>query len=409
VVKSVLGDLLRALAGRELPPPRAPAPRWRRLAGWARPLGVFAAVGMIAAATAYMQDTRGSSWPEAVLVGVMSVVPAALSWRWPLRSWGVAFVALFLGPIGQLPDETWAWNPVQILGTLIVLFVVAYRAPLAVTAWVTLLSLIPPFVFMADANRWGAALLFVAVAVLGEEIGRRRQTQRALAEQEELSELERARRAVLEERTRIARELHDVVAHHMSMIAVRAETAPFRVKALPDPARTEFAEIASAARGALTDMRRLLGVLRSEASAPDLAPQPGLDEVTELVELARQSGLAVHLRADDAGDAPPDGVALAAYRIVQEALANAARHAPGAAVEVELRPGPDALVVRVSNATPPPGAAPGGPAAKAPAGHGLTGMRERAATLGGALTAAPTEGGGFEVTAHLPYATEADP
>jgi signal transduction histidine kinase len=376
---------------------------------------VFAAVGLGAAATQYLRDTRHLGWFWALPLGAASVLPAVLAWRWPLWAWRLAYVALFAGIAGRLATEAWPWNPVQILATLIALFAVALRAPLAVTAWVTLLTTLPPFLFMTDGNRWGGALLFVGVALLGEEIGRRRQAQRALAEQEELGELERARRAVLEERTRIARELHDVVAHHMSMIAVRAETAPFRVEAMPDPARTEFAEIAHAARGALTDMRRLLGVLRSEVGAPSLVPQPGLAEVAELVELARRSGVSIRYAIADGGAAPPDearsrpGVALAAYRIVQEALANAARHAPGAAVDVELRPGPDALAVRVTNGPPPAGAARAGPTRLVTGGHGLTGMRERAATLGGPLTAGPTEAGGFEVYAQLPYETEAGP
>jgi signal transduction histidine kinase len=202
---------------------------------------------------------------------------------------------------------------------------------------------------------------------------------------------------VLEERTRIAREMHDVVAHHMSMIAVQAETAPYRLPDLPEPARAEFTAIAGAAREALTDMRRLLGVLRSEGSEPLTAPQPGLADVPELVAATQRAG--VHTELDVAeGEPPPEAVGLAAYRIVQEALANASRHAPGAAVRVEIRPWTADLSLRVHNGPPrsAPESAPG-------EGHGIAGMRERVTLLGGEFSAGPTAEGGFAVAARLPY------
>jgi signal transduction histidine kinase len=403
VVKSALGDLLRAVAGPDVPPagPRRFA-RWRALAP---PLVVFAAIGFAASATAYLADNRDLPGATRLLIAVLSVLPAAVAWWRPLWAWRLAYVALFVGVIGFRASEPWPWNPVQIFGTYAVLALVAVRATGGVSAWVALLTLVPVWLFSPDqARAWGVTVSLAAVVVIGDQVRRRRRAQRALAEQEELSELEKARRAVLEERTRIARELHDVVAHHMSMIAVRAETAPFRVPALPDPARAEFAEIAQAARGALTDMRRLLGVLRSDAAAPELAPQPGLAELADLVARTRDSGMTVGLHVAD-GARPPDAVALAAYRIVQEALANAARHAPGAAVEVGLRPGPDEIGIRVSNG-PPPGRE---MSPRSAGGHGLTGMRERASALGGELTAGPTAAGGFEVVARLPYRTEAVP
>nr|WP_269440660.1 histidine kinase [Micromonospora tarapacensis] len=209
--------------------------------------------------------------------------------------------------------------------------------------------------------------------------------------------MEKARRAVLEERTRIARELHDVVAHHMSMIAVQAETAPYRLTAVPDPARAEFAAIADSARAALTDMRRLLGVLRSEAEDPQIAPQPSLAELPTLVATARRAGMAVTLETDVAAE-PSAAVGLAAYRIVQEGLANAARHAGGAAVRVTIRDRAGGLAVGVVNAG---GSASARPDAKG-GGQGLTGMRERAVSLGGSLTAGPTGDGGYAVDAVLP-------
>src|SRR5206468_1260568 len=137
-----------------------------------------------------------------------------------------------------------------------------------------------------------ATVVFTAVAVAVDSIGSRLRTQRALAAQTERAEDERARRAVLEERTRIARELHDVVAHHMSLIAVRAETAPYRLPGLPEPAQAEFGSLSEVAREALAEMRRLLGVLRHD-QPPDLAPQPELADLPSLVDNARQAGLSV--------------------------------------------------------------------------------------------------------------------
>jgi signal transduction histidine kinase len=203
---------------------------------------------------------------------------------------------------------------------------------------------------------------------------------------------------VLEERTRIARELHDVVAHHMSLIAVRAETAPYRLTGLPEPAQAEFGSLSQVAREALTEMRQLLGVLRHDQPA-DLAPQPELADLPALVDAARQAGLPVELSAPTALDRVPAGVGVCAYRIVQESLSNASQHAPGAPVTVSVGHDSGAVLLRVANG-------PGGPAGPSGnvhgPGHGLTGMRERVALLGGSLSAGPSPDGGFVVSAVLP-------
>lgn len=192
------------------------------------------------------------------------------------------------------------------------------------------------------------------------------------------------------ERARIARELHDVVAHHISMIAVQAETARLTTPGLPELGAQRFSEIGDRARTGLTEMRRLLGVLK-EGTA-DLKPQPQLTQLVDLLDDARQSANA-RLIVSGAPVPLDPGVELAAYRIVQEALTNARRHAPGAAVDVELRYGTE-LRVRVRDNGP-------GPANSA--GHGLTGMRERAASVGGTLRAGPVDNiGGFLVEAVLP-------
>jgi signal transduction histidine kinase len=200
------------------------------------------------------------------------------------------------------------------------------------------------------------------------------------------------------ERARIARELHDVVAHHISMIAVQAETARLTTPGMPAAGAQRLSEIGDTARAGLTEMRRLLGVLRedAQAQAADRHPQPGLEQLPGLVDEARESsGARCRLIISGAPVTAGPGVGLAAYRIVQEALTNARRHAPGAAVDVEVRYGESGLRLLIRDNGP-------GPQRVAPAGHGLPGMRERAAAVGGELRAGATTVGGFLVEARLP-------
>ena len=207
------------------------------------------------------------------------------------------------------------------------------------------------------------------------------------------------------ERARIARELHDVVAHHISMIAVQAENARLTTPGLPPEGATRFLAIGNTARTALTEMRRLLGVLREDAQDPtpgaQRRPQPGLGQLLELLDESRDAaGSKTRLIVSGPVAALDSGIEVTAYRIVQEALTNARRHAPGAAVDVELRYGEDELTVRVRDNGP-------GPAASGPPGHGLLGMRERASAVGGTLSTRPAPGGGFLVEARLPVRAEA--
>jgi signal transduction histidine kinase len=213
------------------------------------------------------------------------------------------------------------------------------------------------------------------------------------------------------ERARIARELHDVVAHYISMIAVQAETARETTPGLPAAGAQRLAEIAGTARAGLTEMRRLLGVLREDAGgAAARHPQPGLPQLAELIDAAREtSGAGARLIVSGPVAAFDPGVELAGYRIVQEALSNARRHAPGAAVDVELRYGEGTLLLQVRDNGPgPPAGHPAGnghDGAGSPA-HGLTGMRERAMAAGGSLRTAAAPGGGFLVEATLPAKPE---
>ena len=185
----------------------------------------------------------------------------------------------------------------------------------------------------------------------------------------------------------------------MSLVVVQAETAPYRVPGLPDEARRELAAIGETARSALTETRSLLAVLRHDDDAPAHAPQPGLDRLAELVDVTRRAGVDLYTEVGAGLDDLRPGVSLAAYRIAQEALANATRHAPGSPVRMVVHRDGDGLRLRIVNGPPADGSAPSGPAA---AGHGITGMRERARAEGGELTATPSPDGGFAVDAVLP-------
>ncbi|QES37461.1 two-component sensor histidine kinase [Streptomyces venezuelae] len=211
------------------------------------------------------------------------------------------------------------------------------------------------------------------------------------------------------ERARIARELHDVVAHHISMIAVQAETARLTTPGLPAAGADRFLAIGDTARTALTEMRRLLGVLREDAgpaaTATERRPQPGIEQLGELVDEARDaSGGALRLIVEGPIRPLDAGVELTAYRIVQEALTNARRHAPGAAIDVELRYAAEALRLRVRDNGPSPHAS-----THNGTGHGLLGMRERATMAGGTLRAGPASGGGFLIEASFPLTSAAAP
>jgi signal transduction histidine kinase len=213
------------------------------------------------------------------------------------------------------------------------------------------------------------------------------------------------------ERARISRELHDVVAHHISMIAVQAETARLTTQGMPPAGAQRLLAIGDTARSALTEMRRLLGVLRDDVVS-ELAqrrPQPGLDQLNDLLDEARSaSGAGTRLIVSGWPTPLDPGVEVAAFRIVQEALTNTRRHAPGAAVDVELRYTDERLYVRIRDNGPGPQVASSPDGVALAGSHGLLGMRERAAAVGGALHTGPAPGGGFLVEATLPAKAEQD-
>ena len=343
------------------------------------------------------------------VLAVAAVAPLPLAARYPLLAWRVGWLALLLIPLAPATWwGGWPWGPPQVLALLVAVCLTGLRYQRAVLWWICALTLIPWWLWLrADVGNLngplGATIAFAAATIAVDSIALRVRAQRALAAQTERTEVERARRAVLEERTRIARELHDVVAHHMSLIAVQAETAPYRLSGLPDSARAEFASLSTTAREALAEMRRLLGVLRHDQPA-GLAPQPQLSDVPTLVDAARRAGVSVELSVPSAPHQVPAGVGVCAYRIVQESLSNASQHAPGAAVTVSVDQDATAVLLRVANG---PGAPADHSRDDSGPGHGLTGMRERVALLGGSLSACPAVDGGFVVSAVLPLGSGA--
>ncbi|BBC35340.1 hypothetical protein SGFS_066340 [Streptomyces graminofaciens] len=365
-----------------------------------------------------------------VLCSLAQGVAVAFALWWPVPAWWASMLVTFVVAMGVLPRLSsglaemmlpWPWGPSGLVAHAMILFLLALRVPTRVAAEALVLTTLGTYGmqwFGGDAHYSStstvATALFAGVVLLGSTMRGRREARTQLVEQASITAEERARRTLLEERSRIARELHDVVAHHMSVISIQAQVAPHLVENPTEELKENLHGIRQNALEALTELRRVLGVLRSEnppdaddppaitAAAEGTAPhtpQPTLDRLDALIENTRAAGLTVTTEIHGDVTPLPPGVELSAYRIVQEALSNALRHAPGSTVRVELTHFPRGLQVRVINSRPQR-AAPPSPGA----GHGLLGMRERATMLGGTLMAAQTSHGGFAVVAFLPRA-----
>ncbi len=341
------------------------------------------------------------------VVALVETAPLLLARVRPLAGWAVSIG----GALGFTfidvtnPDWPMPWPVVHFLVLLALVAAVALRA-----RWEEIIGAVggTAIVFVLllpdDLKAWalGQALVGgVALLVRWLVVSRRQLAIETVSTQEE-----RARRAVLEERSMIARELHDVVAHHMSLIVVQSQSAPFRLGAVSEDVRAEFTSIEQSARAALNEVRAVLGVLRSASHEVASAPVPSGGDLEGLLESSRAAGLPITWSAlPPAVATVPAGVGLAAYRILQESLANASRHAPGAAVRAEVTLDAGDLALVVENTTPPRPVAPTG---ESGGGNGLVGARTRAQTADGTLVAGPTESGGFRVEAHLPVPVAAD-
>ena len=261
---------------------------------------------------------------------------------------------------------------------------------------------------LLDPVPWGEIVFGAVVMFVAWYIGRRLRLRRQRADELLREQAAEARRIVVEERTRIARELHDVVAHRVSLMTVQAGAAKAVAAEDPEGALRAMGAVEEAGRQALDELRHLLGVLRPETDHDGLGPQPGLADLPRLVEQTRGAGLDVSLATDGVPARLPARVDLFAYRIVQEALTNVLKHAgPGARTEVRLGTDPGGIVIEVLDDGRVAAVLPGSDGAAAGArGHGIVGMRERALLLGGTLDARPRPGGGFRVAAHLPTGGE---
>ncbi|TDC89382.1 sensor histidine kinase [Actinomadura sp. 7K507] len=341
----------------------------------------------------------GLAWP----LGVLQATPLIFAARWPLAAWRLAATGMLLMVFVRQGDGFMPWPVTGILALVVILFFTGVGADRQTTLGVgavTIAGVLTPAVVLGMPGWFGMILAGIAALVLtfGDAVGGRHSAVEELRWREEQHRQDLARQAVLEERARIARELHDVVAHHMSVIAMQAEAAPFKIPDLPDAARQTFGVVRDSAREALTETRRVVGLLRSDDDDAERAPQPGLDRLDELVGAARGAGLSVAVVVAGMPRPLNAGVDLSAYRIVQESLSNASRYAPGSQVNIEVKYGSETLGVSVSDdgARSTPEESHGG-------GHGLVGMRERVTMLGGRLNTGPREDAGWSVAAELPY------
>jgi len=383
----------------------------REVAAVARrsPRAVDAAVALAAAAACgiILTGRTGATVDPTVPLDWAWVVLLAVPLCWRRR----APVRVFWSVIGLLlaGQALGAQSPAAVIVPLIALHAIARHRPVR-SAWPAAVAtvVLPGLAGWPSGDRIVGALVAVsAIVVATVAVGVNQRTRHAyLSELESRAErLEReadqqARLAVAEERARIAREMHDVVAHHLAVMVALADGAAATVPRAPERAAGVMTQVSATGRQALGEMRRLLGLLRSEVGGR--APQPGLGDLDALVERIRAAGVRVALTREGLPGPAGPGAGLVVYRIVQEALTNTLKHAgPGASAEVRLRFGTDGADIEVID----DGA---GRTARRPAGdrHGLTGMLQRATSYGGRLDAGPRTGPGWRVRVQLPFGAD---
>lgn len=333
----------------------------------------------------------------APIVAALAAWPIVLALVNPLLGWSISAGAAVAIPLvfDRLPTWSYPWQVVHLIVLLALTVAVAWTRPLPTVLKVWLASALLFLIAMpaeADAG-WAfgvTAIVFAVLLVRGLVLSRRQ-----VAELEEVGELERARRTVLQERTRIARDLHDVVAHHMSMVVVSAQTAPYRHADVPPSLQAEFETIAATGRQALNDIRGLLGVLRSDAELAELAPAPTIADLPDLFASTQRAGVPLTWQFDGSTELVGELIGTTAYRIVQECLANASRHAPGSSVVAEVIVTTDGVGIEVRNRLMAESSAFVVP------GLGIAGMRERATAVGGTLAVHDADGE-FVVWSYLP-------
>ncbi|MFD5972205.1 sensor histidine kinase [Streptomyces bacillaris] len=397
-------DLFRHVFAYRPLPPLSPEGRFiRRLPEGLRRAVVWTPHALVLFAAFIVMMSGFATWNFRLLMGLVPAIPVAMTLVRPVAafwaSWAATLFCALLGTDGL-------WGASAFIAQVVVLVVVAARTRPRTAVWMWLLTLLfgvfleggDPSITAPMAVLSAFALLVVTVFQVRRDAEREvRDAEREVTVQRTVTAAERDRRTLLEERTTIARELHDVVAHHMSVVAIQAEAAPYRVENPPPELEQAFVTIRENAVAALTELRRVLGVVRAEDyEAPD-APQPTLAVLDGLLDNVRETGLETEKVITGAVRDLPQGVELSAYRIIQEALSNTLRHAPGATARVEVSYVLGGIGLRIVN-----GPATGLVKPSPGAGHGITGMRERVAMLNGVMTAEATEDGGYEVAVFLP-------
>lgn len=407
--------------------------------GWLYLITGFGAVAQLAIGWPILAAVHGVHVVLAMVIAMLIAASLPVSISRPRLGilLGAAGSLLSAGSVGLGVDLPWPWPVTTLIWYVLLVLLIAatsgWRLGFAAVLTGTVVSVVSIVAVLGRGyyvpaelgpllgNAFLCLSLTAAALAIGTALRQLSRSRWQLVQERQLTAEEETKRRELQQRNRIAQELHDVVAHSLSVISVQATTAPYRLPGMDESTSGEFASIAGSSRRALTEMRGLLAVLRGDDAA-DTAPQPTIADIPDLVANTRSSGATVDLEIDPellpqrgmalshgttgpggpsaAGDwsaVVPPATGLTAYRLVQEAVSNALRHAPGAPIRVQVTVG-DLIRVRVVNgpstrtlAVPAPGA-----------GLGLKGIRERVTALGGTVTAGPTPDGGFSIKARLP-------